>query len=217
MKETSYLEMNKRHYANIDSIRFLLIGVVFVLLVACSSDARQPTPTVDSEILSVADLTDSSEEEVVAVELDNAETGVEEEGPIELIDLPALTVEDIFATWAASENLDSTHQIVGSACGSCHELPDNFDLTQPECHGCHPTAAEDGIYAAPESDELCLNCHESRSAVTLLTNDYQPANPHDYHYTIAIQCSMCHIMHQPLAEPCGLCHGNIELTKPGQP
>jgi hypothetical protein len=96
--------------------------------------------------------------------------------------------QEILATWGNPENLDSRHF---KACPVCHQTTKH--VSPP--------------------DEVCLKCHGgTHSGLAKQTRNYQPMNPHDYHYG-DIQCSFCHKMHEPKESPCGLCHDDYKLTR----
>lgn len=178
-------------------------------LVACGNSLDETPPPATAEMLSVSDLMDE--------DADGA--GIEgtpfnfEDAEFVLNALPEISSEEILAAWEIGTSLASTHDF-STSCGQCHDLPGEMP-SDARCHGCHLDNAEGVLQIEVIEDELCLNCHgPTHSDLTTLTANYQPGNPHDYHYTKDVACVICHSMHQPTESPCGLCHESIELTKP---
>ncbi len=168
------------------------------------SPPAQETEEAEPEILSVSDIEEEPviEGEPVVV------------GEIFSNILSPKTEEEIEANWETSTSLDSLHQHVLTSCDDCHTEEDdvNKDVPRPNCHGCH-NIPPNNDYSSP-SDDLCLTCHGgSYGAVSDLTRNYSPVNPHDYHYTTEVRCIVCHPMHEAFDGGCELCHEDYELTK----
>lgn len=122
---------------------------------------------------------------------------------------PTRSSQKVLITWGNPENLDSKHLNVTSRCTECHPPPYFAEFGKAACPACHDTSPRE----AP-SNEVCLECHGgSTSGLADLTGDYQPINPHDYHYGADIRCSFCHKMHEPVTSPCGICHEDKKLTR----
>lgn len=188
-------------------VPILISLVLTVLLVTACGNApaptEPPTETAADELLSVADLMNEPTEE-----------GAEEAtpGPVILNPLPPLTIEEVEAAWETSDQLDSRHHEGLAECANCHEETPAEGVTLPACHSCHDPAADDPYTAL--GDELCLTCHGGTyGALADQTKNYEPAVPHDYHYSFEVKCVDCHPMHQTGLPACSLCHTDVSLEK----
>jgi Cytochrome c3 len=110
--------------------------------------------------------------------------------PPEATDTPAVTVEQVEATWKSSPYLDHVHLQNGLTCQSCHNpFP--------------PTGAPDM--------SVCLSCHGgSYAAVAKLTENLSP-NPHASHLG-EVPCTTCHGVHKPFVYYCSTCHPEMQYS-----
>ncbi|MBT3240245.1 MAG: hypothetical protein HON98_00755 [Chloroflexi bacterium] len=181
-----------------------------LLIVACGEEPPEPTPVEenieeeDNGLLSVSDIEEETDIDGEPVDIGEIFTNI----------LTPKAEEEVEANWDTSTSLDSLHQHVLTSCADCHTEEDevNKDVPLPNCHGCHNLPPNRDFTSPP--DQICLNCHGgSYGAVSDLTRNYKPVNPHDYHYTTDVRCIVCHPMHETFDGGCELCHEDYELTK----
>lgn len=87
---------------------------------------------------------------------------------------------------AGAGTVADAHTSKGIPCESCHG-PDKKNLATP-------------------TNDTCATCHNVQALVEK-TAKVKPTNPHTSpHYGDKLECSLCHIGHEPSENYCNQCH-----------
>lgn len=97
---------------------------------------------------------------------------------------------------------------LGSGSWAADNLADRHTAKNIPCTACHgPEKPQPGALV---ENEQCLACHGPLDSLKQKFVSLGKKNPHDNHLG-DIECSLCHMGHQPSRAYCLQCHKNFEM------